>query len=468
MDTTAEPATVTQLPHDYLDIFGQQPGLNIYTQICLCYELSVDASRSAIITTLTTGLVRLSKSFPWVACKVVGKPESEGGASVFKFQPLENIPKLVVKDYTNDATITMAALRQVNFPASKLHESVICPINTLPGGPGDYEQDARVLLLQATFVAGGLLLTVNAQHNVMDMTGQGEIMRLLSKACRDEPFTNEEVRIGNLDRKNIIPLLDDSWQPGPEFDHYRASQQVDAPAASDAQAPVAPPPPPQSIWAFFTFSTSALSAIKSLTTSTLKSGYVSTDDALTAFIWQAVTRARLLRLHSSVQCKLGRAIDPRRFMGIPTTYTGFVQNMAYHSFAAKELDELPLGAIASNLREAVEPETTKLGYTTSALATMIHRSEDKNIISVTATMDLSKDIMLSSWVKEDCYELDFGLGLGKPEAVRRPSFVPVESLFYLMPKRSDGEIAAMLCLREEDMERLKEDPDFVKYGVYVG
>ena len=468
MDPTVEPATVTELLHDHLDVFGQQPGLNIYTQICLCYELDGDVSRSAIVTTLTAGLARLSKSFPWVACKVIGQPDGEGGASVFKFRYLENIPKLVVKDYTNDASLTMAALRQVNFPASKLNESVICPINTLPGGPGDYEQDARVLLFQATFIAGGLLLTVNAQHNVMDMTGQAEIMRLLSKACRGEPFTDEEVWVGNLDRKNIIPLLDDSWQPGPEFDHYKASEQGNTAASSDLEAHNTPPKPPQCVWAFFTFSTSALSAIKSLASSSLKSGYVSTDDALTAFIWQGVTRARLPRLDSSVKCSLGRAIDPRRFMGIPKTYPGFVQNMTYHSFAAKQLSQLPLGTVASDLREAVDSKTTKLGYSTSALATMIHRSVDKNVINVTATMDLSKDIMLSSWVKEGCYELDFGLGLGKPEAVRRPSFVPVESLFYLMPKRLDGEIVAMLCLREEDMDRLKADEEFVEYGVYVG
>ncbi len=77
-------------------------------------------------------------------------------------------------------------------------------------------------------------------------------------------------------------------------------------------------------------------------------------------------------------------------------------------------------------------------------------------------------MMLSSWAKYDCYDLDFNLGLGKPDAVRRPAFVPIESLFYLMPKRPDGEIAVALCLREEDLERLKSDKEFMKYANYVG
>ena len=76
--------------------------------------------------------------------------------------------------------------------------------------------------------------------------------------------------------------------------------------------------------------------------------------------------------------------------------------------------------------------------------------------------------MFSSWAKLDCYELDFNLGLDKPEAVRRPQFEPVESLIYLMPRTLDGGIAVAICLRDEDMERLRADEEFAKYGRYIG
>ena len=142
--------------------------------------------------------------------------------------------------------------------------------------------------------------------------------------------------------------------------------------------------------------------------------------------------------------------------------------MTYHAYAARELTEAPLGEIASHLRLAVDPKTSDIGYRTRALATLLDRSPDKSVVSVTATMDLSADIMLSSWAKENFYELDFNLGLGKPEAVRRPQFTPVVSLLYLMPKALDGENAAALCLRDEDMERLREDEYFMKYAAYVG
>jgi hypothetical protein len=31
----------------------------------------------------------------------------------------------------------------------------------------------------------------------------------------------------------------------------------------------------------------------------------------------------------------------------------------------------------------------------------------------------------------------------------------------------DGEIAVAICLRDEDMERLKADEEFAKYGRYI-
>jgi hypothetical protein len=142
--------------------------------------------------------------------------------------------------------------------------------------------------------------------------------------------------------------------------------------------------------------------------------------------------------------------------------------MTYHKYPAQQLVEEPLGRVAPNLRLALELKTSNLSYQTRALATILHRAPDKGSASVTAALDLSVDLMLSSWPKQDFHDLDFNLGLGKPEAVRRPRFTPVESLLYLMPRVLDCEIAAALCLRDKDMERLRADEEFTKYGRYIG
>jgi hypothetical protein len=201
---------------------------------------------------------------------------------------------------------------------------------------------------------------------------------------------------------------------------------------------------------------------------TVTSDYISTDDAISALIWQSVTRARLPRLNPEAESTFARAVDPRRYIGIPLTYPGVVQNMAYNTCTLESLVEEPLGCVASRLRAAIDPKTSGLDYRTRALATALSHAADKNDFSVEAAINLSSDIMLSSWSKVDCYKLDFNFGLGKPEAVRRPQFRPVESLMNLMPKALDNEISAGICLTDEDMERLKADSELTKYATYIG
>ena len=448
----------------HIDILGQQPLLQIYTQITLCYSIPESSPHGKITETLTNGLKRLSASFPWVAGQVVNEGSGEGNTGTYKIKPLDKTPPLVVKDLRdNDSSApTMESLRQAKFPFRMLDESVVAPRNTLPGSPEESDlQSNPVLLVQASFITGGMLLTFVAHHSTMDMTGQGQVIDLLSKACREEDFTPEELSMGNLDRRTVIPLLDSSYSPGPEL----SSQIIIKPSPPNNQQPT----PPKASWRYFTFPASSLTSLKSLATKTLPpaSAYISTDDTLTAFIWQSIIRARLPRLSASAQTNFARAVDVRSFLNIPQIYPGLIQNMTYHSFAVEHVVKAPLGVVASDFRSAVNPETSTLAYDTRALATYLDRSPDKSKTSFTATLDLSTDLMLSSWAKLDCYNLDFGLGLGKPESVRRPQFPPVESLLYLMPKALDGEIAVAVCLRDEDMERLKVDEEFMKYATYI-
>jgi hypothetical protein len=446
-----------------VDILGQQPGLQIYTQICSCYTLPTSSSQADIIATLTKGLERLTASFPWIAGQVVNEgPSSEGHTGVFKIRPLDQTPRLVVKHLINDASIpSMDEMKKSGFPMSMFDESVVAPRNTIPGTSGEEKKEAmEVFLVQLTFIRGGLMLCFVGEHQVMDMTGQGQIIDLLDKACHGEEFTDYELRVGNLARENLVPLLDDSWELDGELDAQISKPKPVADTVLD--------PPPQSKWAYFDFSHHSLTALKSLAASSLSSGFVSTDDVLTAFIYRSILRARLPRLDPSKTATLARAVDVRRFLDVPNTYPGIIQNMTYHTNTIQDLLSLPLGIVASQLRLALDLETSTLAHHTRALATALTRSKDKNIANFTANLDFGVDIMLSSWAKMDFYNLDFGLGLGQPETVRRPQFIPFESLLYLMPKGRDGSIAVAVCLREEDMEGLKADQEWGRYGEFVG
>ncbi len=146
--------------------------------------------------------------------KVVNEGSSHINSGVFKIVPSAKIPNMAVKDFRhNPALATMDAFKEVNFPFSILDENTIAPCKTLPGSSGEALFDITpVFLLHANFITGGLLLTFVGQHNTMDMTGQGHVMHLFSKACCNEQFTSEELSSGNQTRRNLIPLLGDSYQ----------------------------------------------------------------------------------------------------------------------------------------------------------------------------------------------------------------------------------------------------------------
>lgn len=144
-----------------------------------------------------------------------------------------------------------------------------------------------------------------------------------------------------------------------------------------------------------------------------------------------------------------------------------MQNGSYHTSAIQHKIAEPLGSVASQLRAAIDPPSSII-YNTRAYATMLHRSPDKTAFSFLKGLDLAADLLITSWVKLNSYDLDFNLGLGKPMAVRRGRFPPVEGLVFLLPKILYGEIAVGLCLRNDDMERLKIDDMFAEYAVYRG
>ncbi|KAF4996439.1 hypothetical protein FGRMN_4496 [Fusarium graminum] len=441
-----------------LDIMGQQPLMRIYTQISLCFPVADQSKHPAIVTTLETGLLRLSEAFPWVAGQVRCDAR-EGSSGVFSIKPFGKIPRLVIKDLRDDTSAsTMEGLRKAGFPMSMFDENVIAPRKTLPLGP-DYSPDdpEPVLLFQLNFIEGGLILTVNAQHACFDFTGQDEVIRLLSKACRDEPFTQEEMSTMNLDRKTIVPFLENY-----EIEFALNHQLVKAPPSTEQ------PTPPPSSWACFSFSPEALSDLKREAMDALHASkeFVSTDDALSAFVWQSVTRVRLDRADASTSTLFCRAVDVRTHLDVPKRYPGMLQNMTYSDTTLSQIAYESLGQVALRLRR--ELYAPKLRQRTQAMVTYLHSQEDKSGVSLTADVNPSTDIMLSSWAKTGLWGYDFGFGLGLPESVRRPRFEPVESLVYLLPKRPDGEITVAISLRDEDMDRLREDSKWKESAVYIG
>jgi hypothetical protein len=459
-----------------LDLLGAQPALfRLYTQLAFVFRAPEQVQHDTIVPTLTAGLERLAQAFPWTAGQVINTNDQPDSRPDYRIRPLEAAPRLIVKNYESDAAIpTLTRLEEAQYPMSMMHEDIWAPCPTIaslafdstkPSGSGN--EPAPVMLVQLSFIKGGLVLCINMQHNVCDMMGQAAIIGWLSRACRNEEFTTDELNIGNADRRATVSSIGSTAQ-----DVRDDLEDQLLTTNNDSVATPAPVPPPCS-WAYYKFSSSSQQSLKDLATTQLPDDFpkfISTDDALSAFIFKSLLRARRHRLPDKTRVvSLARAVDARRYLNVPTDYPGILQNMAYTKHSLANLSNLPLGHIAAGLRGQVDPETSNVARRTRSLITFLAQApENSSKVSFTARQKYDTDIALSSWAKVSAYDWDFGLGLGSPVAVRRPGFLPVESLMYIMPRDRDGSTAVAMCLREEDVKQLQEDEEWTRFVEYVG
>lgn len=343
----------------------------------------------------------------------------------------------------------MNDFRASGCPAKSLSEKLVAPCETVRRRS---DEPAPIFLIQANFVNEALLLVVCGLHSCMDMAGQGHITSLFAKACRGEDLSDEEVEGANFRGVDAIPLLD--------ADEISLKAESLAQNARGSPAPKSDSQEASAIWSYITFPGSALMKLKAEAMGDITTAFVSTDDCLSAYLWQAITRARLHRFSSvEIETAFTRTVDARNAAGVPPTYTGNAAVKVACRMTIQQLLDSSLGAVASNLREGLKD----VGHKLRLDATLLAAGKPPNKPSV----EPSTGVNLSSWAKENTYQLDFGPLLGKPQAVRRPTFQAWESLVYLMPKRDDGEVAAAVCLREEDMTHLKADGVFAEYARFV-
>lgn len=196
-------------------------------------------------------------------------------------------------------------------------------------------------------------------------------------------------------------------------------------------------------------------------------GFISSDDALTAFVWKSLVRARINRLDSTKEATLIRAVNMRHLFDIPDQHPGMVTTCVYDIATLQILAVEPLGATASRLRSELNHEVTRLAYITRACVTMLDRSCDKSVLDYMGTMRPDIDVMFSSFSKVDAYGIDFHFGLGAPEAVRLPLSGPDEGIIYAFPKRPDGQVVLAMCLRDTDIEVMKQDEELLRYGEII-
>lgn len=443
------------------DVLGQMAFLKTY--IVIAYGLKTRGSTEETKRALEGAAGKLIEAFPWLAGHVIYQgsgPGKTGLAAIVPYPPGERTTPVIVKDIS-DTWASLDDIIEAGGPMHMLDGEVLAERKGLPHSYDESQGPAPVLVIQANVVKGGILLCFQGCHHAMDMNGMAHMMRLFSNALRGEPFSDEDIKHGNRERHNAIKLL------GPEDNKADISKLL-----------VKPPPPgnpeasaevPDLQWVYLRFAGPKLAELKAAAEGPEQ--WISTDDALTAFALQRITAARMKRIEKKQpQITFCRAVNGRRFLEppLPKEYMG---HMVVCTFTDVPLDSpiatSDVGALARQIRADILG--IKSNYIES-IATALHEMDDKSGLSYGASLNMAGwDLMLSSFAGLGLNEIDFGDVLGgKPLFTKRPRFAPIEGLFYFMPRTANGDVDVALCLRSDDIETLRNDEEFLKYGTYIG
>ncbi|KAL4734049.1 hypothetical protein BDV11DRAFT_209722 [Aspergillus similis] len=467
----------------FQDLLGQLPLLKSYTHILLVFPLS-NSQRHHVLEALQCATRRLLATFPFLSGAVVHQVPHPGHSGTFSVVLPEGDSSdrvhqiLHVKDLSSILP-DYAALESAKVPPTMLPGSLVAPPR--PAFPRVYtESSAPVLEIQASLINDGLLLTLAAQHNVVDATGIFYIAHLLSRFMHDPTASipDAEVAMGNIDRRNLIPLLPEHQALPEEMGIFTTDR---------------PPPLTREIldeyqWTLVHFSPAALRDIHDEAMSRPSDfvegvSSVSVNDALTAFCWQRLSAVRAKHSQTGGEAQgegamtqLTRAADLRRAMGLNAGYA-YMGHMVRTSNLRLPLSTLicpgtSLSHISSLLRKCLREHTEPQAI--SAYATLLSRTEDKSRILYAAGFNPLTDLSVSSVAHVEVP--NFGMVLGKPTFVRRPTFGPLPGGMYIGPSigaereggSGEGGLDAVVCLRGWEMEGLARDSEWKEKVVVWG
>ncbi|KAF2753990.1 hypothetical protein EJ05DRAFT_504593 [Pseudovirgaria hyperparasitica] len=466
-------------PMKYLDLdaLAQHKRINkLYTNLTFCFPLSDTSvhTQLSIQEALRRALTRrLCPAFPWLAGYVCDAGERPGeGQGRFAIKYDSYVPDQPLGSHLVDPHPRFISfpdwkeLKRVQFclPTAGLDERRFARFETFDESAGN------VLGFAVVFVHGGLLLTVSAHHGSMDMAGLAWAMRMLGKALRNEKYSEEDLRVGNMSRKGLLEGFKENDE-SIEDSNVKDEGVTERTRPTETKTKVNDETKQTRLcWASFSFSASSLCMLKESAShdGVPSDRFISTDDVLSAFIWQAITRARTTRFTahpSSLTTMLSRNIDMRRSFGVPLAYPGLLVTSTTTLLTFDKLFSAPLGAIAYILREALDPETLRRETRAQVDYIKAHNAPARKVGEITGL-----DVRLSSWAKEDCCEVDFGPEIGRPVAVRKLLLEAGarEGLVYFLPRGRDGEIVVDVCLTVGDMERMRMDREVERIAVMVG
>ncbi|KAL2038566.1 hypothetical protein N7G274_008614 [Stereocaulon virgatum] len=336
-------------------------------------------------------------------------------------------------------------LRASHFPSNAIPLAEYAPKSF-----GDSAESMPVMMAQANFLRGGLLLFFAIHHCVMDEMGFFNVMRVWAACARgdtDLDFISPQW----FDRE---PLMQGSGT-GRLGDHpeYTLSLEGAATKATEDPSVFYPTASSEVESAVFFLSNESLARLKAAATrlhgcrtgeqDVQENACISTNDALIALFWCSITSARISESieDENVFPRFGMAVNGRDRLRppIPPDYTGNVVLIAKTVTSARTLlpsdpDSLVKAALLvrrsiNDVDDAYIRDTIQLVRSVKDLGQLAPRRRPA----------VEHSLGCSSWARQPYYSLDWGNLIGdRCERVRWRS-LRTDGLFMIFPRLPQAE-----------------------------
>jgi hypothetical protein len=422
------------------------------------------AHRQSLLQDIETSLANLTGEMPFVAADVVPdcteqetiQLEVSDDAGVwFHSQELPDI------DYHE--------LERRGFPPSAL------PLLSVMPEPRVHSNErSPVLTVLATFISGGLLLTLNCHHSVMDGSGMATLAKTLAKHVA--ALSNGR----HLSSKDAFP--EDALDRSSVFDgsgrkricdssNYRLTEtfrsamerhMIKALVSGDRSKPESLPDLELSYW---TISAESISALRQAAMPPSKDLPVLTANAIIcAVLWRHISRARQLSSRGITTSSAINSVNVRRRMEppLPLEYPGNAVVHAKTSAATADVESAEPGMLyklAKQIADAIDwwsPERIRelIGSIQSSEVITKIEPDMNNFqgpdVEVTNTSSLG-GVMNDDW----------GCVLGKLKAFRYANLAVKDGWVNVLPQRGDTGAELSIGLEKSTARRLKQDKEWL-------
>jgi hypothetical protein len=308
-----------------------------YTLLTLGFPVQEESQQGTIIEVLENAANDIIEAYPWLAGQVITECATETSTGTFKivrYPPHEGKSRFIHRKDCRDLCPSYQDLVEPRAPSSMLDGSVLSPAYGFANMYPDHVTKP-VTIMQANFIRGGLLLTVATYHSVMDANGNEQFIRQFARLCCGGKLSEEYIRWGNADQDTIVPPLKEGEDVNTEM-----MLSIRKPSSLGDPSPIWPPPVSSesgNTWRTFRFSPSRIAELKvkaSMPEEKYHVPYVSSNDAITAFIWLGISIARSAGHAENTSTRLIRAVSTRRRLK-PPVHEGYMGHLLVCCFSVR-------------------------------------------------------------------------------------------------------------------------------------